>query len=556
MIGSTISQYKVLRLLGSGGMGEVYEAVDEQLGRKVAIKILLPKFAEDPEIVARFFNEARSVNLIGHPGLVQVFEFGKMPSGGAFLVMEYIAGITLRDRLKEGKRLGEMDALQTALQLASALAATHAKDIVHRDLKPGNVMIVPDPTMATGERVKLLDFGIAKLGAQNAREDQPRTKTGLSMGTPVYMSPEQCRGAKTLDGKADVYSLGVMMYQLLSGQLPFDAEADGAIFGMHLYEEPPPLLQRAPHVSRPVAALVHHMLRKRAEERPSAQDVVEVLTEMAAAVLPTTARPSAKLHIVASPSLSNPWGVPDPTPSPVRRTAGQFAARHSARLRHMLLGLTERSPWSTKHAPSQSNQSDVPDSNPSTLGRSAGQFAVRHSARLRHMLLGLTERSPWLTKHTTPRQRLVGIGAGALLLFLLIISGITASVRSPAPQVVTAQQAKIHWQIKSTPTGARVIRKNDQVVLGQTPWTQEGPAENNTLELVLRLEGYKDRPLRLDRNRDLNLDETLEPAGNPPAAAAENGGRKRSKKSNAFDEVLDGLKGGTHGHRKKTKPSD
>ena len=199
VIGNTISHYKVLRLLGRGGMGEVYEAVDETLSRHVAIKVLLPQYAAEADVVARFFNEARSVNLIGHPGLVQVFEFGKMPDGGAFMVMEYIAGVTLRDRLKESGLLPEIEALQIALQLSSALAAAHAKDIVHRDLKPGNVMLVPDPVLPTGQRVKLLDFGIAKLGTQSAASEQPRTRTGLAIGTPTYMSPEQCRGDVAID---------------------------------------------------------------------------------------------------------------------------------------------------------------------------------------------------------------------------------------------------------------------------------------------------------------------------------------------------------------------
>ncbi|HNF98986.1 MAG TPA: serine/threonine-protein kinase, partial [Pseudomonadota bacterium] len=150
MIGTMVNKYKVLRLLGQGGMGEVYEAVDESLERKVAIKILLPEYAKDAEIVGRFFNEARSVNMINHPGLVQIFEFGSLPEGGAFLVMEYIAGISLRDHMKRGDPLSEMEVLQICLQLASALAATHEKGIVHRDLKPGNVMLVRDPTMPTG----------------------------------------------------------------------------------------------------------------------------------------------------------------------------------------------------------------------------------------------------------------------------------------------------------------------------------------------------------------------------------------------------------------------
>ncbi|HNN98215.1 MAG TPA: serine/threonine-protein kinase [Pseudomonadota bacterium] len=143
MIGTKIGQYQVLRELGKGGMGEVYEAVDDKIGRHVAIKVLLPRFSEDSEISARFFNEARAVNLIGHPGLVQVFEFGDLPTGGAFMVMEYIPGITLRDRLKQGERLAEIEALQIALQLASALSAAHTKEIVHRELKPPSRNAIP-----------------------------------------------------------------------------------------------------------------------------------------------------------------------------------------------------------------------------------------------------------------------------------------------------------------------------------------------------------------------------------------------------------------------------
>ena len=154
VIGTTISHYQVLRVLGKGGMGEVYEAVDEKLGRHVAIKVLLPRFAEDAEIIARFFNEARAVNLIGHPGLVQVFEFGQMPTGGAFMVMEYIAGVTLRDRLKDSERLPEMEALQISLQLASALSAAHDKDIVHREQRL-NYKSCVSPTDKTAQRRRL-----------------------------------------------------------------------------------------------------------------------------------------------------------------------------------------------------------------------------------------------------------------------------------------------------------------------------------------------------------------------------------------------------------------
>ena len=449
----------------------------------------------------RFFNEARAVNLIGHPGLVQVFEFGQMPTGGAFMVMEYIAGVTLRDRLKDSERLPEMEALQISLQLASALSAAHDKDIVHRDLKPGNVMILPDPTMPTRERVKLLDFGIAKLGSQSAREDQPRTKTGLSIGTPTYMSPEQCRGTKTLDGKADVYSLGVMMYEMLSGRLPFEADADGAMLGMHMYEEPPHLESVAPDISPSVIALVHRMLAKRAEERPSAREVEEVLTEMAAAVIPAAARPSTKLQTVSP----------------------------------------RRSPAATDQQP-----------NASTLGRGVGQFAKARSLRLRHFLLRQTERWPWLAENTSQQQRLLGIGLISGLLSLNLLLAVGAGLqRLLAPQPKVAEMAKVRWTLRTVPAGAQVLRKQDQSLLGQTPWTQEQPATTGALEIVLRLPGYKDRVLTLNQGADVQLDETLEALPPPPPVASDaaEGNRKGGRRSGKG--AKDSSKKGSHGSRTK-----
>ena len=482
MIGTKIGQYQVLRELGKGGMGEVYEAVDDKIGRHVAIKVLLPRYSEDTEISARFFNEARAVNLIGHPGLVQVFEFGDLPTGGAFMVMEYIPGITLRERLKQGERLAEIEALQIALQLASALSAAHTKEIVHRDLKPGNVMLVQDPTMPLGQRVKLLDFGVAKLGAQSATEDQPRTKTGLSIGTPTYMSPEQCRGLKSIDGRSDVYALGVLLYEMLARRLPFEGESDGAILGMHMYEQPPPLQSVAPHVSESVAALVHRMLQKKPDERPTAHEVVEVLTEMAAAVVPSTARRSTKLAAVSAP-----------------RATSEHLAQSS------------------------------------TLGRSVGQLSRMGSLRLRHAILRLSERWPWLAEHTSPRQRLLlAAGLGFVLLTGLGL-GLRGALRSgPAPQVAVQPVATIHWSLASTPPGASVIRKADQTVMGQTPWQSEQPSKSGELEVVLRLPGYKDRVVQLDSSHDVQRSETLEPepkAPEPtrPVGAGPGKGGKRAK---------------------------
>ena len=277
MIGRNLGPYKVTNLLGQGGMGAVYEAVHEQIGRRVAIKLLHPQLALEPEHLTRFLNEARAVNCVDHPGVVQIFDVGTTPEGGAYLIMEYLRGDTLRARIAQrGRALCPREALPIALQLADTLAATHAQGIIHRDLKPTNVMLIPDPTVPAGERIKLLDFGIAKLGMPSSG---PSTQTGLLMGTPYYMAPEQWRSAARVDAKADVYSLGVLLFELLVGQPPFQADdAFGFLFA-HVNETAPSLRTVAPQVPQRIAALVAQMLAKDSRERPTMIEVAAACKE-------------------------------------------------------------------------------------------------------------------------------------------------------------------------------------------------------------------------------------------------------------------------------------
>ncbi|MFO0577260.1 MAG: serine/threonine-protein kinase [Polyangia bacterium] len=188
MIGQYIGGYRILRVLGEGGMGVVYEGVREDIGGSAAIKVLRSEYALQPELAARFFNEARAANLVNHPGIVKVFDYGQLPSGVAFLAMEFLEGESLYKRLQREARLSEAESLRLGRQIASALAAAHEKQVVHRDLKPENVFIVPDAEAAGGERAKILDFGIAKLTAM--QQGPVRTNTNMLMGTPIYMSPE------------------------------------------------------------------------------------------------------------------------------------------------------------------------------------------------------------------------------------------------------------------------------------------------------------------------------------------------------------------------------
>lgn len=255
-------------------MGVVYEAIHEKIKRRVAIKLLHAQYASSPEALTRFFNEALAVNLIEHPGLVQVHEYGNLEDGSAYLVMEYLHGQTLAERLLRAKVLmPESEVLSLAVQLASALQSAHARGIVHRDLKPGNIMLVSDPAMPSGERVKLLDFGIAKLADGVAEANKSPTRTGAILGTPKYMAPEQCRGIGDIDGKVDVYSLGVLLYQLLCGRAPFEAGSQFELISKQLFEAPPPLDAQHPKISKPLVALVHRMLAKSREHRPAMDEV-------------------------------------------------------------------------------------------------------------------------------------------------------------------------------------------------------------------------------------------------------------------------------------------
>ncbi len=265
VIGPVIGSYRLVRKLGEGGMGAVYLGQHQLLGRHAAIKVLLPGLSARPDIVSRFFNEARAVTSIRDPGIVQVFDFGYHTDGSAFIVMEYLDGEPLDRRLARLGRLPVRETMRLARQLAISLAATHAQHIVHRDLKPENVFLVPDAEVASGERSKILDFGIAKLSDEHP--ETLKTHTGTVIGTPVYMSPEQCRGLASVDHRSDIYALGCVLFHLLTGRPPFEGEAPGDIMVAHVREPAPAPSSRAPDVPPSVDALVLRCLAKAPADR-------------------------------------------------------------------------------------------------------------------------------------------------------------------------------------------------------------------------------------------------------------------------------------------------
>ncbi|MDQ3755199.1 MAG: serine/threonine protein kinase, partial [Acidobacteriota bacterium] len=273
VVGRALGHYQILARLGAGGMGEVYLARDERLGRQIALKLLPSQFTKDQERLRRFQQEARAASALNHPNILTIHEIGEA-DGHHFLATELIEGETLRAQLKRAPmKIGE--ALDVAAQCASALAAAHAAGIVHRDIKPENIMVRRDGY------VKVLDFGLAKLTERPDVDSEDstlvNTGAGVVMGTPAYMSPEQARGQK-VDACTDLWSLGVVLYEMVGGRVPFTGETASDVISLILRDEPLPLTRIAPEVPTELEWIVKKALRKDPEERY--QTAKELLTDL------------------------------------------------------------------------------------------------------------------------------------------------------------------------------------------------------------------------------------------------------------------------------------
>ena len=252
---SRFGDYQILDELGAGGMGKVYRARDVSLERVVALKVLPAGHAKDPTFVQRFVKEARAAARLNHPNIVQIYNFGSV-EGTYYLAMEFVDGRSLGSHLRE-RRFTEAEAIGIARQVCKALAVAHAEGLIHRDIKPDNLMLT------TRGEVKLVDLGIAK----RLDEDQAITQTGHSMGTPHYISPEQIRGQKDIDARADIYSLGATLYHLVTGHTPYQGSSGAVVMSMHLVEPLPDPLQYAPGLSEGFCRVLRKMLAKDRQER-------------------------------------------------------------------------------------------------------------------------------------------------------------------------------------------------------------------------------------------------------------------------------------------------
>jgi serine/threonine-protein kinase len=459
LIGKNIGNYHIKAKLGEGGMGAVYLGEHPLIGKRVAVKVLLEELASKEDIVSRFFNEAKAVNDIGHPNIVDIVDFGKMKVEGGqdivYFIMEFLDGESLSSRLRR-TGLSFQETIHVMRQCCSALAASHAKGIVHRDLKPENIFLCP----RGGDKnyAKLLDFGIAKLTGDTGQSH--KTRTGLVIGTPAYMSPEQCEGKGHIDTRSDVYSLGVVMYELLTGRVPFPGEGFGEILVAHLTKQPDPPSSINPDVTPELNAIVMHAIEKDKNRRFQSMD------EFLAAI----ENPGQHLQSYSP--------LPGYTPQQPMTGAQPIVGAAGAR---PVTG-QGRGPTVGGEAP-----------RPTTLSGAAGE--MEQPAR--------KSRAPLFAV-----AAVVLVGGAAAAVFGLKGGQKPAIVQPPPPPPDTTPKLaeKVKIKVTSDPDGARVFRADTGGYAdGKTPLTLEVKRGDPAFDIQIKLDGYRSGTKTVQTDKDATL---------------------------------------------------
>jgi serine/threonine-protein kinase len=328
-------EYRATKKLDEGGMGAVYLLEQEQIDQRIAVKVLHGRAAHNDELVKRFNREAKTVSMLTHPNIIRVFIFGRTEDGLIYLAMEYVQGKSLREVLEAGP-LDELRAIHLMKQTLSALAEAHELGIVHRDLKPDNILLTQ--YRGTDDFVKVLDFGIAKVKEPAGSNQQKLTQAGVVYGTPEYLSPEQAQ-ALELDARTDLYSMGVILYEMITGQVPFNAPTAVAILTAHVFEQPKRPSEVAPgRVSPEMEKIILKAMAKKTSERfQSANEFLQALEAREQKLK----EPGAGAAAAPPPSPRMPSGAisPPTTVAPPVAPAAAPSGDKSATMRKVLIGM-------------------------------------------------------------------------------------------------------------------------------------------------------------------------------------------------------------------------
>ncbi len=494
-VGQTVGNYQITAKLGEGGMGVVYLAEHPVIGRKVALKAIHPELSRNPEVVSRFVTEAKAVNQIGNEHIVDIHDFGTTPDGEFYFIMELLQGEALVDCLQ---REGPMDpprALAIAAQVADALSASHAHGIIHRDLKPENIVLVNKSGNA--DFVKVLDFGLAKLtmGEEKATH---KTRTGSVMGTPYYMSPEQCEGRPNIDFRCDVYSLGVILFEMLTGKVPYSGEGYGEIIVKHITAPVPSARAINPSLSPAHDALLLRALAKNRDERFASMDAFRaaILNPQHYATTASIVPSTGPLPGYAQPTM--PAGVAEAPAS------GQGAGADLAATKLASQPTTFRN--ATGEVADAHADQQPPKSRKALLLGLVLALAAGSAAALYVLKPGANETPAAQTATPTPTQP----------------APTPAVVPPPAP--LPSIPAKVTISFRSEPAGAQVLRKDTGATMGTTPFEVDLPYGKEPVEVLFKKDGYEERSLSIvpDQGGQIAADlDELAPAPRAKHAKAE-----------------------------------
>ncbi|HNN92018.1 MAG TPA: serine/threonine-protein kinase [Pseudomonadota bacterium] len=572
LIGRRLGNYDIQSQIGEGGMGAVYLGMHPSIGKRVAIKVLHEELASKADVVQRFFNEAKAVNDISHPNIVDIIDFGETTFDGSsfkYIIMEFLDGESLASRMRrEGVTIRE--SITVLMQCASALAASHSKGVIHRDLKPENIFLCNRP----GDRnyVKLLDFGIAKLTSDSGAALSQKTRTGMVIGTPTYMSPEQCDGKGQIDARADIYALGVMMFELLTGRVPFPGEGFGEVLVAHLTREPDAPRSINPNIPPEIEAIILRCLKKRKEDRfQSMNDMLAALSDpgphyqawlagrpapvMTGAVNIPTPPPTGAMPMMQNPmgtgamqavgmpgqagrSPSAVWAVVNPNMPPQMQQQmmqqqmmqQQMMQQQMQMMPPMQSGAQQMMPMPPGASPMPTGMMMAPGMGSGMTPALGGDMMPIPGAIAGPRPTTLSGASAEQSGRRRPLNVLIGfVGAVVIGALVIITAKLVGKDRTPA--VTPPKDAMVSILLKTDPPDAEVMRSDELDEVGKTPYKFQVKKGSKPIDIKVRLSGYKEETRTINAGEDQTLEINLaKEASSEPAAPVDTGSKPKKGK--------------------------